>query len=70
MKGFGIVEVVCVYDVDISLKDFGIDNVVHVNLSFKVTFIKGLEANFGLLLAAQENLVVKVTLEDNALADG
>jgi hypothetical protein len=52
LKGFGIVEVVCVYDVGTSLKDSGIANVLQVNLFFKVTFIEGLEANFGLLLAA------------------
>jgi hypothetical protein len=70
LKGFGIVEVMCVYDVDISLKDSRTTNVVQVNLFFKVTFIEGLETNFGLLLAAQKNLVLKVTLEENAHVDG
>jgi hypothetical protein len=70
LKGFRIVEIVYVDDVDIGVKDFGTTDVVQVNLFFKVTFLEGLEASFELLLVVQEDLMVKVTLGESALVDG
>ncbi len=70
LKGSGIVEVVCADDANIGLNNFGIVDVVHVIFFSRVTFVKGLEVSFELLLATQKDLVVKTTLEDNALMDG
>ncbi len=55
LKGSGIVEVMCIDDVDTGLNNFGIADVVQVNLFFKVAFVKGLEASFELLPIAQED---------------
>ncbi len=66
MKGSIIAKVVCANDVDTGLNDFGTTNVVQENLLSRVTFVKGLETNFELFPATQENLVVKIALEDNA----
>jgi hypothetical protein len=51
LKGFGITKVVCAYDAYTTLKDYGLTDVVYVNLLSRVTFVKGLKASFEFLLA-------------------
>jgi hypothetical protein len=70
LKGSGTDEVVCADDADTGLKDSGTADMVQVNLSSRVTPVEGLEAGSEPLLAAQEDFVVKASLEENAPVDG
>ncbi len=70
LKGSGTAELVCADDADTGLKDSGTADMVQVNLSSRVTPVEGLEAGSEPLLAAQENFVVKASLEENAPVDG
>jgi hypothetical protein len=70
LKGSGTAELVCADDADTCLKDSGTADMVQVNLSSRVTPIEGLEAGSEPLLAAQEDFVVKASLEENAPVDG
>ncbi len=70
LKGSGTAEVVCADDADTGLKDSGTANMVQVNLSSRVAPIEGLEAGSEPLLVAQEDFVVKASLEENAPVDG
>ncbi len=70
LKGSGTAEVVCADDADTGLKDSGTADMVQVNLSSRVTPVEGLEAGSEPLLTAQEDFVVKASLEENAPVDG
>jgi hypothetical protein len=52
LKGSKIVEVMCANDANIGLNNFGIVDVVQVNLFSRLTFVKGQKASFELLFVA------------------
>jgi hypothetical protein len=70
LEGSGTAEVVCADDADTGLKDSGTADMVQVNLSSRVTPVEGLEVGSEPLLVAQEDFVVKASLEENAPVDG